>query len=128
MQGREISKKINPEKANATDFFLALWKVRCRFERMSVRDEKRKVYPVLPLLDMVEGYIPQATDRVSPELSGGYSLKNFTVSDLLHTRHSWEAIGICKGKLPSTFMVDQHGDETVPYMLMNGVLIDENSP
>ena len=120
MQGGEISKKINPEKAYVTDFFLATWKVRCRVERMSVRDEKRKVYPVLPLFSMADGYIPQATDRISIEPSGGYSLRNFTDSNLLHTRHSWEAIGICKGK--------QHGDETVPYMLMNGVMIDENSP
>ena len=128
MQGGEISKKINPEKANTTDFFLATWKVRCRVERTSVRDDKRKVYPVLPLFSMADGYIPQATDRISIEPSGGHSLRNFTVSDLLHTRHSWEAVGVCKGKLASTSMIDQHGDETVPYMLMNGVLIDENSP
>ena len=88
MQGREISKKINPEKANATDFFLATWKVRGRVERMSVRDDKRKVYPVLSLFLMAAGYIPQAIDRISIEPSGGHSLRNFRVGELLHTRVS----------------------------------------
>ena len=128
MKGGEISKKINPEKANPTEFFLATWKVRCSVEHTSIRDDKRKVYPVLPLFLMADGYIPQATDRISIETSGGHSLRNFTVSNLLHTRQSWEAVGICKGKLPSTLMIDQHGDETFPYMSMHGVMIDENYP
>ena len=76
---------------------------------------------------MTEGYIPQASDNISAESSGGHSLRNFRVGELLHTRVSWEAMGIAKGKLPSTMIIDQHGNETHPYMTMNGVIIDEHS-
>ena len=31
------------------------------------------------------------------------------------------------GRLPSTMIIDQHGNETHPYMTMNGVIIDELS-
>ena len=128
MKGGEISKKINPEKSNATDFFLAMWRVRCRVGHTSVRDERGKVIPVLPLYMMSDGYIPQATDRISVESSGGYSLRNFAVADLLYTRSSWEAMGISKGKLPSTVITDQHRNETFPYMTLNGLIMDEFSP
>ena len=130
MKGGKISKKINPEKANATDFFLATWRVRCCVGHTSVRDENCKLHPVHPLFMMTEGYIPQleAFDNISAESSGGHSLRNFRVVDLLHTRLSWEAMGIANGKLPSTMIIDQHGNETYPYMTMNGVIINELSP
>ena len=130
MKGGEISKKIKPKKSNAKEIFLALCKMKNSVRINSVRDEKRKfkLLPVNSLFLLTEGYIPQATDNISIELSGGYSLRNFRVVDLFHTRTSWEAIGISKGKLPSTVIIDQHGNETYPYMMMNGVLIDPDSP
>ena len=112
MTGGEVSKKIKPEKSNATDIFLAMWKIKCSVGHTSVRDENRKLFPVHPLYMMTEGYIPQATDRLSAESSGGYSLRNFCEADLLHTRLSWEAMEIAKGKLPSTMIIDQQGNET----------------
>ena len=77
---------------------------------------------------MSDGYIPQSTDRISAESSGEFSLRNFGVADLLHTRPSWEAMGISKGKLPSTVVTDQHGNEASPYMTMNGLIFEEFSP
>ncbi len=76
---------------------------------------------------MIEGYIPQATDKIKAESSGGHSppaLKGFGEGELLHTRLSWEAMGICKGKLPSIMIIDQHGNEMHPYMTMNGIIIN----
>ena len=55
-------------------------------------------------------------------------MRNFRVTDFLHTRQSWEAMGVFKGKLPSTMIIDQHGNEAYPYMTMNGLLIDPTSP
>ena len=75
---------------------------------------------------MTEAYIPQSTD--SAESSGGYSLRNFGAANLLHTRLSWEAMGNAKEKLLSTMITDQHGNETYPYMTMNGLIIDPTSP
>jgi hypothetical protein len=57
---------------------------------------------------MIEGYIPQVTDKIKTESSGGYSLRGFRVDELLHTRTSWEALGIAKGKLPGTMITDIH--------------------
>ena len=132
MKGGEVSanqsKKTKPEKANFRELFIALWKIKSQLENVSVRDGKRKPCPVVHLFMMIEGYIPQATDKIKAESSGGHSLKGFRVDELLHTRLSWEAIGIAKGKLPSTMIVDQNGDERHPYMTMNGIIIDEHSP
>ena len=89
-----------------------MWQMKFSVGHTSVRDENRKLFPVNPLYSMTEGYIPQATDRISAESSGGYSLRNFCVAYLLHTRSSWEAMGISKGKFSSTMIIDQHGNET----------------
>jgi hypothetical protein len=40
---------------------------------------------------------------------------------------AWECLGLAKGKLPSTTIIDRKGNEVFPYMTMNGILIDENS-
>ena len=123
-----MTKKINLDKANAKELFIAMRKIKNSIRINSVRDEKHKLYPVYSLFMLTEGYIPSANDHISIEPSGGYSLRNFRVVYLLHTRTSWEAMGISKGKLPSTVITDQHGNETYPFMMMNGVLIDPEAP
>ncbi len=55
-------------------------------------------------------------------------MTNFVVIELLYTKPSWEAMGISNGQLPSTMIFDQYGNEQHPYMTMNGIIIDENSP
>ena len=37
-------------------------------------------------------------------------------------------MGLSKGKLSSTVIIDQHGNETYPYMTMNGQIIDPTTP
>ena len=71
------SKKIKPEKATYRELFVALWKIKSQLENTSVKDAKRRPYPVMHLFMMTEGYIPQATDRIKAEFSGGHSLRNF---------------------------------------------------
>jgi hypothetical protein len=132
MKGGEISanksKKTKPDKASFQELFIAIWKIKSQLENVSVRDENRKPCPVMHLLALTEGYIPQANDRISSDSSGGNSLKRWRADELLHDRLSWEAIGIAKGKLPSTMIVDQQGNERYPFMTMNGIIIDDQSP
>ncbi len=59
---------------------------------------------------MIEGYIPQAIDKIQAESSGGYLLRGFGVGELLHIKLSGEDLGITKGKLPITMKTDQHGN------------------
>ena len=54
MKEREISKKIKPEKSNATEIFLVMWKIKCSVGHTSVRDENRKMFPVNLLYMMTE--------------------------------------------------------------------------
>ncbi len=80
------------------------------------------------LFQLTEGYIPQAHDRIKVGTGSGYSLKNFPPHDLGHTKASWEAMGITKGRLPTTMTVDPvTGNDTVPIMTINVVPIDEYS-
>ena len=97
MKGGEIFKKIKLEKSNAKELFFVLCKIKNSVRINSVRDENRKWYPLNSLYMMTEGYIPQASDNLSVESSGGYSLRNVCVTDFLHTRSSWEAMEISKG-------------------------------
>ena len=123
-----MSKKIKPEKSNAKELFLALCKMKNSVRINSVRDENCKLYSVNSLYMITKGCIPQASENISVVSSRGYSLRNFRVTDFLRTRSSWEAMGISKGKLSSTVIIDQHGNETFPCMTMNGLLIDPTSP
>ena len=95
-----------------------------------VKDKIRMSVPVIHLFQLTKGYIPQAHDKIKAAKGGGYSLRNIPPLDLQvgHTKASWEAMGITKGRLPSTMTVDPvTGNDTVPIMTMNGVLIDEYS-
>ena len=46
MKGGEMTKKIKLDKANAKELFVAMCKIRNSIRINSVRDEKRKLYPV----------------------------------------------------------------------------------
>ena len=60
-----MTKKIKLDKANATELFVAMCKIRNSIRINSVRDEKRKLYPVYSLFMLTEGYIPSANDHIS---------------------------------------------------------------
>ncbi len=53
-------------------------------------------------------------------------MRGFGEGKLPHTRLSWGAMGISKGKLQSTMIIDQHGNEMHRYIIMNRIIIDEN--
>jgi hypothetical protein len=86
MKGGEVSvnqsKKTKPEKANFRELFIELWKIKAQLENVSVRDAKRRPCPVMHLFMMIEGNIPQATDKSKAESSEGHSLKGFGVNEL----------------------------------------------
>jgi hypothetical protein len=120
-----LSRKIKPDKASFQERFIVTWKINSVLKNVRFKDENSTPYPVLYLFMSIEGYIPQSTDIFKAESSGGYLLRGFGVNKVLHTRRSWESLGISKGKLPSTMLYDQHGNEVYPYMTMNGIIIDE---
>ncbi len=78
----------------------------------------------------IKRYTIESTDKIQDESSGGCSLRGFGVIELLNTRHSWESLGISKGKLLSTMIYNQHESEVYPYMTvaMNGIISDKFSP
>ena len=63
------SKNTKPDKATLQEPFIALWKIKSQLENVSVRDENRKLYPVMHLFMMIEGYFSQVKDSIRPGLS-----------------------------------------------------------
>ena len=123
-----LSKKIKAEKATTKETFVACWIIKSTLANVSVKDDDRKKFPVADFFSQVDCYIPQRKDHLQSDLSGGFLLTKFNITELLHTKPSWEAMGISKGQLPNTMIFDQYGNEQHPYMTMNGIIIDENSP
>ena len=119
------SKKVRVGKCTSQELFIAMCNVKNKLLNKVVKDKIRMSVPVIHLSHSTEGYIPQEHDRIKAGTGGGDSLKNFPPHDLGHTKASWEAMGITKGRLPST--MTGTGNDIVPIMTMNGVLIDEYS-
>jgi hypothetical protein len=86
--------RINPRRSSQTiqNIFIALWKTKSQLENVRVRDANCKQYRVMRFFLMIEGYIPQATDKIKAKSSGGYSLRGFREGELPHTILSWEAL------------------------------------
>ncbi len=87
-----------------------------------------KNHPVSNLLIFTEIYFLQRRTTSSLISQVDFLLTNFGVAELLHTKQSWEAMGISRSQLTSTMIIDQHGNEQHPFMKMNGIIIDEHSP
>ena len=111
-----LSRKIKAEKATVQETFVVCWQIKSTLVNVSVKDNDSKNHPVADLLSSTECYIPQRKDNLQSDQSGGFLLTNFGVPELLHTKQSWEAMGISKGQLPSTTIFDQYGNEQHPYM------------
>ena len=95
----------------------------------TVKNDQLKPFSVKQFADMANGYVIQATDQFG-SMKGGYpSLKNFDVTDFLHTRKSWEEKSIRKGMLPYIARIDPYtGVEYECYMTMNCIEIDPRDP
>ncbi len=108
------SKKVRVGKCTSQELFIAMCNVKNKLLNKVVKDKIRMSVPVIHLFQLTKGYIPQAHDRIKAGTGSGYSLKNFPPHDLGHTKASWEAMRITKGRLPSTMTVDPvTGNDTV---------------
>jgi hypothetical protein len=76
------------------------------------------------LAHLLNGYILSANDRLVYNQTGNPSMKNLSPSDLLHTKPTWEIMGVKKGRLPNLF----NPDETPSPMTINGIEIDLTDP
>ncbi len=123
------SQKVRVGKCTSQELFIAMCTVKNKLLNKVAKDKIRMSVPVIYLFQLTEGYIPQAHDRIKAGTGSGYSLKNFPPHDHGHTKASLEAMGITKGRLPSTMTVDTvTGNDTARIMTMNCVLIDEYPP
>jgi len=66
-------------------------------------------------------------DNLQSGMSGGFLLTNFGVAELLHIKQLWEAMGISRGQLPSTTIIDGYGNEQHPFMTTNGIIVHVHS-
>ncbi len=71
-----------------------------------VKDQHRRSVPIMNLVQMAELYVVQSSDNVRVTKDGDYSLKSLAPEDFLHTKSTWEKIGITKGQLPHIVQYD----------------------
>jgi hypothetical protein len=101
------SKKVRVGKCTSHELFIVMCNVKYKLLNKVVKDKImiRMSVPVIHLFQLTEGTIPQAHARIKAGKGCGYSLKSFPPHDLGHTKASWEAMGITKGRLPTTMTV-----------------------
>ncbi len=92
-----------------------------------VKDQNRRSVPVMNLVQMAEMYVVQSSDNIRITSEGDYSLKTWAPEDFLHTKSTWEKMGILKGQLQHIVRYDEHGGSHAAYMTMNGLEIDPES-
>jgi hypothetical protein len=121
-----LSKKIKAEKATIQETFVVFWQIKSTLENVSVKDDDRQNHPVSNLYIFTESYVLQKKENLQSGKSGGFLLTNFGVA-VLHTKQLWEAMGISRGQLPITTIIDQYGNEEHHSMTMNGIIIHVHS-
>ena len=85
-----------------------------------VADCDRKKYSVKMIGEMVYGYVPQLTHKISINSSGGVVLIDINGIDWLHNKSTWQIRGIIAGSFPE--IIDLNGNQAP--MTMNGIPID----
>ncbi len=81
-----LHKRIKPEKARIQKIFIAIHHLKSKLATVSVRGEDRKIYQVMDMFRMTDGYIPKLSDKFKADTSGGYSLENSRVYERLQTK------------------------------------------
>jgi hypothetical protein len=81
----------------------------------------------MDLVQMAKMYVVQTTDNIHITKGGDYSLKSLAPEDFLHTKSTWEKMGITNGQLPHIVRYDEYGRDHEAYMTMNGLEIDQES-
>ena len=109
------------------ELFTALRNIMQDLKHRVVKDQSRRSVPVMNLVQMAEMYVVQSSDNIRITKSGDYSLKTLAPEDFLHTKSTWEKMGITKGQLPHIVRYDEYGRNYEAYMTMNGLEIDPDS-
>ncbi len=74
-----------------------------------VKEQHRRSVPIMNMVQMAELYIVQSSDNIRITKGGDYSLKSLAPEDFLHTKSTWEKMGITKGQLPHIVQYDKMG-------------------
>ena len=109
------------------ELFNALRSIMQDLKHRVVKDQNRRSVPVMNLVQMAEMYVVQSSDNIRITKSGDYSLKTLAPEDFLHTKSTWEKMGITKGQLPHIIRYYAYGRDHEAYMTMNGLEIDPES-
>ena len=92
-----------------------------------VKDQHQRSVPIMNMVQMAELYVVQSSDNIHVTRGGYYSLKSLAPEDFLHTKSTWEKMGITKGQLQHIVQYDANGIEHEAYITMNGLEIDPES-
>ncbi len=111
--------EIDPAKARVEELFTAIINIDWETSTSTARDQSRVPRNIYILANLSNGYVPNADDRIVYNQAGNPSLKNLFPSDLVHTKPTWENMGVKKGRLPNLF----NPDGTPSVMTINGIEI-----
>ncbi len=93
-----------------------------------VKDQNRRSVLVMNLMQIAEMYhVVKSSDNIRITRQGDYSLKLLAPEDFLHTKWTWEKMGVMKFRLPHILQYDEHGRKHEAYMSTNGLEIDPES-
>ena len=113
--------------ATYKELFTAIRSITHDLKHSVVKDQHRRSVPIMNLVQMAELYVVQSSDNVRPTSSGDYSLKRLAPEDFLHTKSTWEKMGITRNHRPNIVEYDANGNEYEAYMTMTGLEIDPKS-
>jgi hypothetical protein len=68
------------------ELFIALRNIMQDLKHRVVKDQKRRLVPVINLVQMPEMHVVQSSDNIRISKSGDYSLKTLAPEEFLHTK------------------------------------------
>ncbi len=79
------------------ELFIAIRSIMQDLKHRVVKGQNCSVVPVMNLVQMAEMYVVQSSDNIQITSQGDYSLTTLAPEDFLHTKSTWEEMGIMKG-------------------------------
>ena len=119
--------RVKLSTATYKELFGAIRSIMHDLKHSVVKDQHRRSVPIMNLVQMAELYVVQSSDNVCPTSSGDYSLKRLAPEDFLHTKSTWEKMGITRNHIPNIVQYDANGNEYEAYMTTTGLEIDPKS-
>ncbi len=83
------------------ELFIALRSIMQDLKHRVVMDQNRRSVQVINLVQMAEMYVVQSSDNIR--------ITKSAPEDFLHTKSTWEKMGITKGQLPHIVRYDEYG-------------------